>query len=102
MQQDEYTGKETSYIVFVYEDESPEYSADNQVQADRAWLLIKLITPKNYNYMKLKHKIRNGLENADFIVTSISSFLGDVYMGTEKQRTTVFQVEYVEQRNGGK
>lgn len=98
VEQDEYTGIASKYIIFSYADERPEYFGDNLPTSDTVYLNIQLITPKEYNYLKLKHQIRNLLENADFIVTSIRSFLGDVYVGTEKQRQTVFEVKYTEQR----
>ena len=98
VEQDLYKGKEDKYIVFTYEDESPEEHGDNRPIADTAYLQIQLITPNNFNYFNLKKKIRKLLEDADFSVTSIRSFLGDVYVGTEKIRQTVFQVEYTEGR----
>lgn len=96
--QDEHSGKDSKYIIFTYADERPETYGDNKPESDTVYLNIQLITPKNFNYMKLKHEIRDLLEGADFIVTSISSFLGDVYFGTEKTRQTVFEVKYTEQR----
>lgn len=98
VEQDAYDGKEEKYIIFAYEDETPAASGDNEVTADTAYLQIQLITPKNYDYFKLKHEIRDLLEEADFCVTSIRSFLGDVFTGTEKTRQTVFNVEYTEGR----
>ena len=96
--QDEHSGKDNMYIVFSYTDERPEWFGDNKPLSDTVYLNIQLITPKDYNYMKLKHQIRDLLEGADFFVTSISSFLGDVFFGTEKTRQTVFEVNYTEQR----
>ncbi len=96
--QDEHDGNDDKYIIFSYADERPETFADNKPDSDTVYLNIQLITPKNFNYMKLKHKIRDLLEDADFIVTSIRSFLGDVYFGTEKTRQTVLEVKYTEQR----
>lgn len=98
VEQDEYNEKEEKYIIFTYEDERPEFSADNKVTDDTAYIQIQLITPKGFNYFKLKKKIRNLLEGADFCVTSIGSFLGDTYLGTEKIRQTIFHVTYTEQR----
>lgn len=98
VEQDEYTGKRAAYIIFVYEDERPESHADNKVTNDTAYLQIQLITPKEYNYFPLKHRIRDLLEGADFSVLSIRSFLGDVYQGTEKTRQTVFEVSYTGSR----
>ncbi len=98
VKQDEYDGKSDKYIIFTYEDEGPAIFADNEVTADTAFLQIQLVTPKKFDYFPLKKQIRNLLEDADFIVTSIRSFLGDVYVGTEKTRQTVFNVKYTEGR----
>lgn len=98
VEQDEYEGKAERYIVFSYEDERPAAHGDNHVTADTAFLQVQLITPKEFNYFSLKHEIRNLLEKADFCVTSIRSFLGNVHVGTEKVRQTIFQVEYTEGR----
>ena len=98
VEQDEYTGENDKYIIFVYEDERPESHADNAVTADTVYIQVQLITPKNFNYFELKKKIRNSLEEADFSVTSIRSFLGDVASGTEKTRQTIFQTEYTQGR----
>lgn len=96
--QDIYEGESEKYIIFTYENETPESFADNQVTADTAYIQIQLITQKEFNYFELKKKIRNLLEKADFLVTSTRSFLGSVYVGTEKIRQTIFQVEYTEGR----
>lgn len=89
---DEYDGKSDKYIIFTYEDERPVHWGDNNVLADTAYLQIQLITPKSYNYLTMKHTIRNTLEANDYIVTSIQSFLSDDIQGTEKVRQTVFTV----------
>lgn len=98
VEQDEYCGAKNKYIVFTYEDETPASHADNQVTSDTVYMQVQLITPKDFNYLKLKKKIRNLLEGAGFFVTSTISFLGDVYQGTQKTRQTVFKVNYTEQR----
>lgn len=98
VEQDEYTEKKDKYIIFVYEDEHPAAHADNAVTDDTAYIQVQLITPKDYNYFTLKQKIRNLLEGADFSVTSIRSFLGDVANGTEKTRQTIFHTEYTQGR----
>lgn len=98
VKQDEYIGNADKYIIFIYEDETPSASADNKVTADTVYLQIQLITPKKFDYFDLKKRIRNLLEDADFFVTSISSFLGDAHTGTEKIRQTIFEINYTEQR----
>lgn len=97
--QDIYEGESEKYIIFTYEDETPESFADNKVTVDTAYIQIQLITPKEFDYFALKKKIRDLLEGADFLVTSTRSFLGSVYVGTEKIRQTIFQVEYTEGRS---
>ncbi|MCM1264315.1 MAG: hypothetical protein NC313_16515 [Butyrivibrio sp.] len=98
VEQDEYTGHSNKYIIYVYEDERPEEHADNKVTADTAYMQIQLVTPKEFNYFALKKEIRTLLEGADFIVTSVRSFLGDAYQGTERIRQTVFEATYTESR----
>ena len=96
--QDEYTGKETKYIVFMYTDEIPALWGDDGVLADTVFIQLQLITPKNFNYFALKHQIRDLLEGAGFLVTSTQSWLGDKYNGTEKVRQTIFELTYAETR----
>lgn len=98
VKQDEYTGGSGKYIIFTYEDETPAAYADNKVSEDTAYMQIQLITPKGYDYFDLKKKIRGLLEGAGFSVTSTRSFLGNVAVGTEKTRQTVFEVTYTEPR----
>lgn len=95
---DEYDGTKTEYITFTYTDEQPVYWGDNKVLADTAYLQIQLVTPKSYNYLSMKHIIRDTLEENDFAVTSIRSFLGDMYQGTEKIRQTIFECNFTEER----
>lgn len=96
--QDEYTGKDDKYIVFIYTDEIPALWGDDGVLADTVFIQVQLITPKNYNYFTLKHQIRDLLEGAGFLVTSTQSFLGDRYNGTENVRQTIFEANLSETR----
>lgn len=91
---DEYDGKSDKYIIFTYTDERPEAFGDNKPIADTVYVQIQLVTPKKYNYLTMKDKIRDVLEDNDFSVTSIRSFLGDEFWGTEKIRQTVFEAEF--------
>lgn len=91
---DFYEGKDTKYILFTYLDEQPNSFGDNRPIGDTAYLQIQLITPKSYNYMTLKHQIRDALEQNDYSVTSIRSFLGDAIQGTENIRQTIFEANY--------
>lgn len=99
VEQDEYSGKENKYILFVYADETPVQFGNDTVLADTAFLQIQLYTPKEFNYFALKKQIRNLLEGADFLVQSTRSFLGDEYTGTEKIRHTVFEASYTAHRS---
>lgn len=96
--QDEYGGEEDKYILYTYFDEKPQSFGDNRPTADVAYIHIQLITPKNYNYFAKKEAIRNALEDSGFIVTSISSMLGDAYQGTQKTRQTIFEAQYASSR----
>lgn len=91
---DFYEGTDDKYILFSYIDERPISYGDNVPLGDTAYLQIQLITPKSYNYMNLKHQIRNALEENDFSVTSIRSMLGDAIQGTENIRQTIFEANY--------
>ncbi len=98
VEQDEYEDKSDKYIIFTYEDENPAFHANNKPQADTVYIQLQLITPKNFNYFELKDTIRNLLEKADFTVSSIHSFTGDKYQGTEKIRQTVYEISYTQGR----
>ena len=96
--QDEYLGKQGKYATFTYYDEQPTSWADNEVTSDTAYLQIQFVTPKNYDYFAEKKAIRNALEDNGFIIINGETFLGDVYSGTEKKRTCVWNVKYTEMR----
>ena len=61
------------YITYVYQDERPALCADNEVLADRCEIYINLYTPPEYDYFETKKKIRDFLEQNEFVVTSIST-----------------------------
>jgi len=96
--QDMYDGTEDKFITFTYQAERPEAFGDNKPIADTVYLQIQLWTPKKYNYLTMKDTIRDALENNDFIVTSMRSFLGDAINGTEKIRDTIIEAEYTASR----
>ena len=91
---DVYEGENDKYIVYTYQDERPVQWGDNRVKDDTAWIDVALFTPKNFNYMELKHQIRDYLEGAGFIVSDIRSWLdGDDYI-----RHTSLTAQYTEHR----
>ena len=101
VEQDEYTGKDTKYIIFTYEDEIPVLSGDDLPVADTAYIQVQLITPKNYSYEPKKKEIRDLLEGNGFIVANTRSFLGSGFEGAEKVRQTVFSVTFTQFRQEG-
>ena len=74
---DEYTGKADKYIVYTYADERPVLCGDDQVLEDQVIINVALYTPPKFNYMALKHQIRDYLETLG-IVDGISSWI-DTY-----------------------
>ena len=71
---------------------------NDEVLADETDLQIQLFSPKEFDYLQTKKIIRNTLEKAGFIVSSIRSFLGDELTGTENTRQTIFSVSWLEGR----
>lgn len=98
IEENEYQGKGKTYMVFSYDDERPILSADNEPYADRADITFQLIIPRNIDYMKLKHQVRDKLEQSGFAVTSIRALLGSAINGTDKIRRIIFETNYTEER----
>ncbi|MBE5830810.1 MAG: hypothetical protein E7306_03615 [Butyrivibrio sp.] len=71
---DLYEGKKEIYITYSYNDESPSLYGDDRPLEDTAIIQVNLYTPKDYNYMTLKHEIRNYLETLGEL-TSTRSWL---------------------------
>lgn len=89
-----YEGNAEKFIVFNYQNEKSDGWADNHASVEVAYMTVQLITPKSFNYMNLKHIIRDALNSLDnYSVINIESILGDVYQGTENTRQTIFTVE---------
>lgn len=93
--QDIYEGKAKKYIVFNYEDEAPVNWGDNKPQADAAWLQVALYTPISFDYVKMKHTMRDYLEGKGFRVTSIGTWI-DTFSDGSKIRHTAISVTYVD------
>ena len=93
---DIYEGEHDKYIVYTYEDERPVNWGDGRVHHNTVWVNVSLYTPKHFNHMALKHKIRDYLESNGFIVSDIRSFL-ETYANTYI-RNTSFSVTYTEHR----
>lgn len=93
---DLYTGREDKYITFTYEDERPVLVADNDEEAETAYLQVTLFTPEDFNYFADKKKIKKHLKEQGFNVESIQSWLADAKTGTKQTRHTVFTVNITE------
>ena len=95
---DEAPAEEEKSISFVYEDERPILNGDNRPVADTVHIQLTLYTPQDMNPMDLKHKIRDYLEEQEFCVTSIQSWVEKKLTGTKRTRHTVFETNYTEPR----
>lgn len=71
---DMYSGEEEKYITYEYTDERPVFWGDDTTMYDQATVRVNLYTPPKFNYMELKHKIRDYLETLG-VVEDISSWL---------------------------
>ncbi|MBP5309634.1 MAG: hypothetical protein J6Z05_03310 [Lachnospiraceae bacterium] len=59
---DIYSGNAEKYIVYTYTDERTIFWGDDEALADQVIIQISMFTPPKFNYMELKHKIRDYLE----------------------------------------
>jgi hypothetical protein len=96
IEEDEYSGKEKTWITFTYEDERGTERGDNKVLADTAYIQVNFFTPRDYNYKSDKEDIKTYLEEVG-IVTSVTSRAYEI--NNEKIRQTTFTVEITKVRN---
>ena len=97
---DIYSGNEESYIVYNYTDERPVLFGDDSVEADQATVQVNLYTPPKFNYMDLKHAIRDYLETIG-IVNEIMSWLETYTSKNNLEKTvrrTTFNVTITKER----
>lgn len=92
--QDIYEGKADKYITFTYEDERSGLDADNGWDETTVQMQVQLITPVKYNYFAYKDQLKTLLEQYDFSVERIQSWLTDTLTGTDRVRQTIFSVYY--------
>lgn len=76
------------YITCIYQDERPVLCANNHVLADQCDIYVNLYTPMVFDYFEMKKKIRNYLEESEFVVMSIGTVLEDDSCGSKIRRTT--------------
>lgn len=97
VEQDMYQGREDIYGVFSYTDETGSLYGDNRAIEDTAYMRIQIYTPKNYNYMDLKHRTRDWLENKGFCITGIRTWLeSKINDDAQKIRCTVIDMTYTD------
>ena len=84
---DVYTGKASEYIVYTDTDERGVLWGDDETLADQVTIQVSLFTPPSYNYMELKHQIRDYLESIG-IIEEISSWL-DTFTAKNNLETTI-------------
>lgn len=97
VEQDMYQGNEKIYGIYCYTDERGVVFGNNKPLIDKAYMRLQLYTPKNFNYMQLKHKTRDYLEEQGFVITSIRTWLEpDLGNEAEKIRCTAISMEYVD------
>ena len=94
-----YSGHDKKYITFVFQDERPFECADNKVLSDKVNIYVHLYVPRNYKYTADKNKIRNYLEENDFLVESVTPALenynGSVTQGDDYARRITFDCSII-------
>ena len=90
---DLYTGDAERYIVFNYS-ETPSFCGDDAPVADTALIQVHLYLPYGENYMELKEKIRNFLEQNGFDDIEIQPTVEP----DMKYTHVIFECEYTEGR----
>lgn len=86
IEQDEYTGKEKTFIIFSYQDIRPEFHADDMPKEIAYFVLIQLVCPKEYNYFALQKEITRFLTEAGFSYPDVTIF----YDSDMKKRRITF------------
>ena len=97
---DIYTGDDDKYIVYTYEDERPVYWGDDMPLEDQVIVQVNLFTPPKFNYMALKHQVRDYLETLGEI-SSIDSWLDTFTAKNNLEKTirhTTFSVTITKER----
>lgn len=84
---DIYTGNKEKYIVYTYEDERPVFWGDDEPMEYQVIIQVSLFTPPKFNYMELKHQIRDYLETLGEI-NSINSWL-DTFTAKNNLEVTI-------------
>lgn len=76
------------YITYIYQDERPVLCGNNRVLADKCDIYVNLYTPPEFDYFAIKNKIRDYLEENEFVITSTASKVEDYKPAKRIRRTT--------------
>jgi len=88
---DMYAYDGSKYITYEYTDERPVFWGDDTVLCDQATIRVNLFTPPKFNYMDIKHRIRDYLETlgiVDEITSWIETFTAKNNLEQAIRRTT--------------
>lgn len=91
IEQDDYEGKEDKFLTFTYADEEDAQYGDNHPEVEICYMQISLYTPRDFDYFKLKSKIKQFLRNNGFTGLTCKSWLEDPILKTQRRRHTVFE-----------
>lgn len=94
VEQDLYTGSKSKYITFVYEDERPSLSADDDEEITQVYMSVSFYAPKEYNYFSDKKNIKKKLKELGFLISSIQTWVRDDFVGTDRIRQIIFNCYY--------
>lgn len=86
IEQDEYNGKEKTFLIFSYQDIRPAFHADDVPKEIAYSVLIQLICPKEYNYFAKQREITLFLTEAGFSYPDVTIF----YDSDMKKRRIAF------------
>ena len=97
---DIYSGKKDKFITYTYTDERPVFWGDDVILADQVTVQVNLYTPPKFDYMELKHQIRDYLESIGIVNETeswLETFTAKSNLETVIRRTT-FNVTITKER----
>ncbi len=97
---DVYSGNKDKYITYEYPDERPIFWGDDTTLYDQLMIRVNMFTPPKFNYMDLKHIIRDYLETLgelDDIESWLETFTAKNNL-EQTTRHTTFNVTITKER----
>lgn len=92
----DYDGSATTYFTFNFVDERGELFCDDAPEMVETYVQIHFFSPKTFNHLALKNKVRNDLLALGFSYPTVQTFYEDD--GATKLNHLVFECEYVAAR----